>query len=78
MPTKPHNLPKIRKSEMRAESALRRVAVIRSLEEGMEEESINTVVLGGSVYAFSIMSCAVLRRRAREMEESTEDVRSVV
>lgn len=51
---------------------------MRSLEGGMEEVSIITVVFGGSDMAFSMICLAVLCIRAKEMEERTVEESSEV
>ena len=60
---------------MRLESAFNRWAVMRSLEDGMEEVSIITVVFGGREMAFSMSWRAAEWMRWMEKEERTVLVR---
>jgi hypothetical protein len=68
----------MRKSEIKLESFLNRCAAIRSREEGIEDGSIITVVLGGREMAFSMIWRAALWIRWREMEERTVEERREV
>ena len=78
IPSNPHSLANIRKSEIRSDNAFSRWAVIRSFDGGIVEVSIITVVLGGSDMAFSIICRAALCIWRSEIEERTVEVRSEV
>jgi hypothetical protein len=60
---------------MRLDKAFNRWAVMRSLEDGMEEVSIITVVFGGREMAFSMSWRAAEWILCREMEDKTVLVR---
>lgn len=78
IPTKPKILAKIRTSDISAESAFNRAAVISNGEAGIVDISTKTVAFGGNSTAlFNILRICV-RTACNEMEESKEEVRSVV
>lgn len=78
MPINPHSRVKVRKSDIRAESALSRFAAIRRREGGILEVLIITVVLGGRVTAFSMNSRAAWWSLWMEMDERMTAARRLV